>query len=267
MDPWVLEGQEWVNETYAGVDGYEECDTDGIAGWGYFESLVMGLQHELGISPVVANFGPNTLLQVEQQLGTVGGHITNANICDLVRYALFGKAYWGGEYAGIISPTTIDAIVELNEDIGIAPVVPDPEKLVPKAVKALFNSDPFKILDEPTEREEKIQGIQRWLNRHYYEAVNYEICPCDGRYSRNVQQSLMIAVQIEVGISEFEANGIWGPNTRNGLRANTVRFGDTGRLVQLFHAAGVFNEGFYTDQGGPYGLGFRNEFTSATRSS
>ncbi|MFC9678468.1 hypothetical protein [Streptomyces sp. NPDC056948] len=64
----------------------------------------MGLQHELGISPVVANFGAGTLAKV-QALGTIGiGWQKNKNIVKILRHALFCKGYWGGDTA--VAPRT-----------------------------------------------------------------------------------------------------------------------------------------------------------------
>ncbi|MBU5895482.1 hypothetical protein JVW19_26265, partial [Vibrio cholerae O1] len=61
MDTKVLDAQTWVNATYGGVSGYVGCPEDGRTGWSTMNALVMGLQHELGISPVVASFGPTTM--------------------------------------------------------------------------------------------------------------------------------------------------------------------------------------------------------------
>ncbi|GAA3893980.1 hypothetical protein GCM10023084_53520 [Streptomyces lacrimifluminis] len=54
-DEKVLEAQRWVNRKYSGVNGYTRCAEDGRTGWGTMRALTMGLQHELGISPVVAS--------------------------------------------------------------------------------------------------------------------------------------------------------------------------------------------------------------------
>jgi peptidoglycan hydrolase-like protein with peptidoglycan-binding domain len=49
----------------------------------------------------------------------------------------------------------------------------------------------------------------------------------------------MIAIQYELGLSP---NGNFGPGTQSGLRARTLRSGDSGIFVELFSAACVFNE-------------------------
>ncbi|MEJ1202748.1 MULTISPECIES: hypothetical protein [unclassified Streptomyces] len=47
----------------------------------------MGLQHELGISPLVAAFGPTTLSRLTAY-GDIGVGQTNANMVNLVQYAV-----------------------------------------------------------------------------------------------------------------------------------------------------------------------------------
>lgn len=92
-DPKVLEAQQWVNATYRNVPGYVPCPEDGRTGWATMYSLVMGLQHELGISPVVANFGPTTTARF-QALGEIGhGWDRNRNIVRILQHGLFCKGY------------------------------------------------------------------------------------------------------------------------------------------------------------------------------
>src|SRR5690349_9918855 len=96
-DEKVLAAQKWVNSTYGGVSGYVKCPEDGKTGWATMYSLTMGLQRELGISPVVANFGDGTLAKVAA-LGTIGiGWKRIPNIVKIIRHALFCKGYWGGD--------------------------------------------------------------------------------------------------------------------------------------------------------------------------
>src|SRR5262245_46125877 len=91
----VLEGQRWVNETYGAVAGYQPCAEDGLTGWNTMYSLTMGLQHELGISPLAAAFGPTTLDRLTAR-GDIGLSETNVNIINIIRYALWSKGYTGG---------------------------------------------------------------------------------------------------------------------------------------------------------------------------
>ncbi len=234
-DEKVLEAQKWVNATYAGVAGYVSCPEDGHTGWATMNSLIMGLQHELGISPVVANFGPTTLSRF-QALGDIGiGWDANRNIIAILEHGLFCKGYWGvepdsyGWYTGV----TQQAVKSLRSNMGI----PESDGSINATLaRCVLNMDAYVVVAGGTD---KIRDIQRWLNGRYWQKSAYSIGPCDGIYSRDVQKALMIGLQYELGLSP---NGNFGPGTQAGLRNHTVRQGDSGIFVQLFSAACVFNE-------------------------
>src|SRR2546430_122419 len=99
-DDKVLEAQKWVNSAYGGVPGYNRCPEDGRTGWSTMYSLIMGLQHELGISPLAASFGPTT----QSKLAALGdltlGWNANKNIVRILQHGLFCKGYWGGDGEG-----------------------------------------------------------------------------------------------------------------------------------------------------------------------
>ncbi|WJK38137.1 DUF1906 domain-containing protein [Solwaraspora sp. WMMA2056] len=234
-DPKVLEAQQWVNATYGGVPGYVRCPEDGRTGWSTMYSLVMGLQHELGISPVVASFGPTTTSRF-QALGPIGaGWDRNRNIVAILQHGLFCKGYWGVEPAsyGWYTGVTVAAVKSLRSNMGI----PDGDGTVDATIaKCILNMDAYVVVAGGTD---KIRDIQRWLNGRYWQRPAYLIGPCDGIYSRDVQRALLIAIQYELGL---DANGNFGPGTQAGLRANQVRQGDSGIFVELFSAACVFNE-------------------------
>ncbi|MFE0171112.1 glycoside hydrolase domain-containing protein [Streptomyces sp. NPDC059002] len=235
-DEKVLEAQRWVNATYGGVAGYERCPETGRTGWSTMNALIMGLQHELGISPVVAGFGPTTLAKVAA-LGEIGfGWDKNRNIVAILQHGLFCKGYWAvepesyGWYTGV----TRQAVKDLRANMGI----PEGEGTVSaKIFKCILNMDAYVVVAGGTD---KIRGIQQWLNGRYWQKDAYGIGPCDGIYSRDVQKSLMIAIQYVLGIAS--PNGNFGPATQAGLRANNLGPGSTGVFVELFSAACVFNE-------------------------
>src|SRR5690349_21183637 len=90
-DEQVLRAQKWVNSTYRSVAGYVACPEDGHSGWGTVYSLIMGLQHELGISPVVASLGPGTYSKLDA-LGDIGFQWDkNRNIVAILQYGLWCK--------------------------------------------------------------------------------------------------------------------------------------------------------------------------------
>ncbi|MFI9742431.1 glycoside hydrolase domain-containing protein [Streptomyces sp. NPDC052494] len=237
-DDKVLDAQKWVNATYGSVSGYVRCPEDGRTGWATMNALTMGLQHELGISPVVASFGPTTMSKV-QALGDIGfGWNKNSNIVRIIQHGLFCKGYWGANGFGEFGAITTEAVKKLRVNMGL----PDGGTgtaggtVTPKILKCILNMDAYVVVPGGTD---KIREIQQWLNSRYWQRDAYSIGPCDGIYSRDVQKSLVIAIQYELGLSP---NGNYGPGTQTGLRSRPVREGDSGIFVQLFTAACVFNE-------------------------
>ncbi|MDX3853439.1 glycoside hydrolase domain-containing protein [Streptomyces sp. AK02-01A] len=248
-DDKVLEAQRWVNATYGNVAGYARCPEDGRTGWSTMYSLIMGLQHELGISPVVASFGPTTLSKV-QALGEIGfGWEVNRNIVAILEHGLFCKGYWAVEpdSYGWFTGVTREAVKDLRSNMGI----PEGDGTVTARIfKCVLNMDAYVVVAGGTD---KIRDIQRWLNGRYWQRDAYNIGPCEGIYSRDVQKALMIAIQYELGIAE--PNGNFGPATQDGLRSRNLGSGDSGVFVELFSAACVFNEpigDYRTNQRGTY---------------
>nr|WP_308314722.1 hypothetical protein [Streptomyces sp. CNQ085] len=213
-DEKVLEAQRWVNATYGGVSGYVRCPEDGRTGWSTMYLLVMGLQHELGISPVVASFGPTTVARFEA-LGEIGfGWDQNRNIVAILQHGLFCKGYWGVEPSshGWYTGVTREAVKSLRSNMGIS----EGEGTVnAKIARCILNMDAYVVVAGGTE---KIRDIQRWLNGRYWQRDAYNIGPADGLYSRDVQKSLMIGLQYELGVGA--PNGNFGPGTQAGLRSH-----------------------------------------------
>ncbi|WP_053163649.1 glycoside hydrolase domain-containing protein [Streptomyces noursei] len=234
-DEKVLEAQKWVNATYAGVSGYVRCPEDGRTGWSTMGSLTMGLQHELGISPVVSSFGPTTVAKM-QALGEIGfGWEKNRNIVAVLEHALFCKGYWAVEPQsyGWFTGVTREAVKQLRSNMGI----PEGDGTInAKIAKGILNMDAYVVVAGGTD---KIRDIQQQLNGRYWQKDAFNIGPCDGIYSRDVQKALMIALQYELGLTP---TGNYGPGTQAGLKAHTLKEGDVGIFVKLFTAACVFNE-------------------------
>lgn len=238
-DPKVLDAQIWVNQTYGDVAGFESTPENGRTGWPVMRSLILGLQHELGIVDIVPTFGPSTEERV-RALGPINpGWDANENIVRIVQHALFCKGYWGGNIYGMWDSKTTSSLVALRTNMGLPDGItqPDPVLLPAEVFKGLLNMDAYTVLSGGTE---KVRSIQQWLNGGYWDRSAFDIGPCDGIYSRSVQQALMVALQYELGLAA--PNGNFGPGTQAGLRANTLSMGDTGIFVELFSAACVFNE-------------------------
>ncbi|MFD5829340.1 glycoside hydrolase domain-containing protein [Lentzea sp. NPDC060358] len=232
----MLEAQQWVNATYGAVPGYERCEENGRTGWATMYSLTRGLQHELGITELSDSFGPTTMARVAAQGPINQGYTANANIVRIVQHGLFCKGYDAGDTrSGRFHSGTTAAVSSLKTDVGLSG---SDGTVDPKIFKAILNMDAYVLLAGGRQR---VQAIQRWLNGRYLNRSTFFVIPCDGIYSRDVQQALMKAIQYQIGIADDNATGNFGPGTQAGLRANPVGPGSAQSWVELFSAACVFN--------------------------
>ncbi|WP_331741780.1 glycoside hydrolase domain-containing protein [Streptomyces sp. NBC_01006] len=253
-DAKVLAAQQWVNSTYGAVPGYVRCPENGLTGWSTMYALTMGLQHELGIAPVSASFGPTTLARLAAR-ADIAEPEPNANIKKIVGHALFCKGYWGGDGSGVYGPGVGESVMKLKEHAGI-----DASNgwVQPKVFKALLCMDAYVTVSGGTDR---VRTVQRWLNSRYYSRPSFFIGPADGVYSRDVQKSLMKGIQYELGIPDDQATGSFGPGTQAGLKAHTVKPGDSGVFVELFSGACALNSPIVKEKANVE-VGFRSTFDS-----
>ncbi|RJQ78450.1 DUF1906 domain-containing protein [Pseudonocardiaceae bacterium YIM PH 21723] len=239
MDDKVLKAQQWVNGHYGNVQGYQRCPEDGHTGWLVMYSLITALQHELGITTLTTEFGPTTMAKV-QALGTISrGWSANKNIVTILQHALWCKGYSGSDADGDFDGTTEDSVKEIRGHMGISPDGDVPAKVF----KAIMNMDAY-VVPVNSGGTDKVREIQQWLNGKFWTKANFDIGPADGHYSRDVQKSLMKAIQYQLSdtIPENEVNGEFGQRTRAGLQAHTLQWDAQGIWVELFSAACVFNE-------------------------
>lgn len=237
MDAKVLEAQKWVNATYGGVAGYVRAPEDGKTGWPTMYSLTRALQHELGITELSDAFGPATLAALAPH-GDIGSGETNTNIIRIIQCGCYCKGYDPGGITGDWAGFTGAAIEELRGDSGLG----GPGTVPPKVFKALLTMDAYVLLAGGSNA---VRSVQRWLNGRYLNRSQFFVIPCDGHFSRDVQTALLFAIQYELGMSDSQATGAFGPGTQAGLKSQgIVDLGSSdGRqqFVHLFRAAMVFN--------------------------
>lgn len=245
MDEKVLDAQKWVNATYASVSGYKACPETGRNGWSTMNSLIMGLQHELGISPVVASFGPGTMAKL-QAIGDIGfGWSGNSNIVRIIQHGLFCKGYRGADGFGEYGAVTTEAVKAMRVDMGL-PDGATGGQTTPALFKCVLNMDAYVTAAGGTD---EIRAIQRWLNGRYWQKSAFSVGPCDGIYARDVQKALMTGLQYELGLAT--PNGNFGPATQSALRTKNLGLGDSGVLVEMFSAACVLNSPVPAGTGNP----------------
>lgn len=214
-DPYILNVQQWLNNTYTGRTGYTEIPETGKTGWTTIYALLHALQIELGITATANNFGNGTINAfkskypngVQQQSGN---DTTKKNIYGIIQGGLLCKGY----AIGTSSPTcnffngTGNAVKKMKEDAGINSST---STVTLNIMKALMTMDYFYSYDTST-KTKNIQKIQRYLNENYESYIG--LTPCDGIYGRSTNKALIYAIQAEEGMSISVANGNFGPSTK-----------------------------------------------------
>ncbi|MCV7588328.1 DUF1906 domain-containing protein [Micrococcus luteus] len=242
VDQLVLSTQVWVNQTYAGVPGYVACPETGKTGWSTVYSLTRALQHELGITALSDSFGPTTMAKMVA-FGPVSAttYSKNRKIAIIAESGLYCKGYSGGSRDGSFDSRTQAGIQQWKTDMGITSTS---ASISAKEMKALLSMDAYTLLYGG---ESSVREVQQWMNSKFISRSSFDIVPCDGYFSRNVQKSLILAIQYSLGMSDSVANGSFGPATKEGLRTSgNLQIGSTDGgyryLVQLFKAALIFNK-------------------------
>ncbi|MEU7483979.1 glycoside hydrolase domain-containing protein [Streptomyces sp. NPDC042319] len=240
-DEMVRRAQRFVNTTYnnGATLGISKLDENGVTGWPTMYALTRALQYEMGITALSDSFGPTTLSTLGAKYGKLNeSTIPSANFCRIIQSALYCKGYDGGEIDGTYNSRMQDAVVKLNQNMGLSTTYPG-SSLWPKVVKGLFNMDAYVTVDNGSEA---IRAIQQWLNGRYILRKDFYVIPCDGHHSRDVAKSMLFAIQYELGMADGTANGVFGPGTQAGLKSHTVAQGATGTWALLFTAAMILNK-------------------------
>lgn len=238
-DPRVVDAQTWANNKYGGRPGYVPITVDGQTGWQTMYSLTRALQIELGITTPVNDFGPTTLAQLTFQVGnvTAATWTTKPGIFSILQAALWCKGYWGGSF-GTYDANVGSGITTMKAAIGLSTTI----SVEPKVFKSLLTMDAYTVVNSGTAA---VRAVQQWLNGTYLDRRDFFVIPCDGLYSRNVQEGLVYAIQYEIGMADGTANGNFGPGTQQGIRDyGNVSLGSVDgarRMVRLFQAALTFN--------------------------
>lgn len=249
-DEMVRLAQRFINVTYGQVDGVPHVEEDGVTGWATMYALTRALQYELGITALSNNFGPATLAALQDRWPVIADNGVPANVIRIVQSGLYCKGYDGGQISGRYDERTAAGVADMKANMGVASAYPT--GVTPKVFKALLTMDAYVVVGNGSD---EVRAVQQWMNGRYVHRRDFFIIPCDGNFSRDVQKALMLAIQYEIGMSDDVANGVFGPGTQAGLKANTLSEGSSGVWVLLFTAALLFNR--------RPGVSFSSSFTSA----
>lgn len=221
MDIKVFETQAWLNKTYKKYDGYKEIDEDGVTGNGTIGALTIALQIELGItSGNSTNFGPTTIQKFKEKFPNgiqeqkADDKSTN-NIYGIIEGALWCKGYYGNTSLENVAITkhfyfdTAASIIQLKEEAGLV----NPTSTVELDVmQALLSMTQFRIIGDETQEKINIREIQQALNKEYREYIG--LSACDGLYNRQMNTSMIKALQVIEGSTGSNVDGIFGSGTK-----------------------------------------------------
>lgn len=243
-DQLVLETQKWLNATYGDVSGFGSVPEDGFTGWDTVYGLTRALQHELGITDLVDNFGPTTASLFDEIADEiVPGY--SGNIAYIIQGGFWCKGIDPVAFDGEFSSDTESAVSTMKEYAGLSDTS---GTLNSQFMAALLNMSAFTLVADGCE---KIRTMQQQLNHDYLAYTG--ILPCDGIYQRDTNTALLYALQAEEGLDTDTASGTYGPMTQE--LTPTVYEGDTNNFVRILQWGLYVNNQTYTgDFDGTYSL-------------
>lgn len=249
MDEMVKETQVWLNKTYGKVAGFGKVPENGNTGWDTVYGLTRALQHELGITNLVNNFGPSTAAKWDAQFAGKVKTGFKHNVVKIIQGGFWCKGINPEDFTGEFTTATAAAVVELKKDAGIKDTS---AKVNSDIMQALLTMSAFVLVPGG---DAKIRSMQQQLN-HDYQAYT-GILPCDGIYQRDTNTALIYALQAVEGMDTETANGYYGPGTIN--KTPTVSSGATGAIVKIIQY-GLYVNGFYSGA-------FNGQFTQSVADS
>lgn len=261
MDLQVQKSQQYLNTTYDSETGFVALTEDGQTGWPTIFGILRALQIELGIASPSTNFGPATSAAFTSNFGTLTSSNTTTRVTALVQCAFWCKGYYGGPTFGTWTEDIDGGIRMIRAALGLSSEPSIPLKLM----RSLLSMDAYTLLPGGTDF---IRAGEQWLNGQYLERRDFDVLPADGLFTRSVQEGLMLALQYELGMADYDATtgtgatGSLGPKTSSLLQTqgnvapgsiDSVR-----KFVSLFQIALAFNG---------YSVSVTGSFDSATGSA
>ncbi|MDG6770323.1 glycoside hydrolase domain-containing protein, partial [Lactiplantibacillus plantarum] len=224
-----------LNSTYGDVDGFGSVPENGLTGWDTIYGLTRGLQHELGITDLVDNFGPTTAKLFDEIADDiVPGY--SGNITYIIQGGFWCKGIDPAAFDGKFTSDTASAVTTMKEYAGLSDTS---GTLDSQFMAALLNMSAFTLV---ANGYEKIRTMQQQLNHDYLAYTG--ILPCDGVYQRDTNTALIYALQAEEGLDTDTASGTYGPMTQE--LTPTVSTGDDNNFVRILQWGLYVNNQAYT---------------------
>ena len=218
-DDMVYLTQKWLNQEYGDVNGFVLVKETGKTGWDTIYGLTRALQHELGITNLAKNFGPQTQAAYQNNILSRQDGVTN-NMYAILQGALWCKGYSPGynfDYNSITDTVTVDAVFDERVEEAVIEMKTDAGLINPNGVvtlntmKALLSMDAFKLLKSYGGKE-IVREMQQKFNREYEEYIG--LMPCDGVYGRSTNTATIYVLQAVEGMPVGVATGKFKENTQ-----------------------------------------------------
>ncbi|WP_282852540.1 glycoside hydrolase domain-containing protein [Gulosibacter sediminis] len=238
-DPKVDETQQWLNATYGNHAQWNNITENGQIGWPTIYGMIRALQIELGITTLSDNFGDATMARLTTQFPKITPLTSKSNVRRIAQSALWCHGYLGGYDWGTFDTDTNTGIKTFAIGAGLADDATSvPSEITPKMLKGLLTLEAYSLVSGG---DPKIREAQQWINRTYLNRKQ-DLLPCDGIFTRSTQQGLVTVIQYEIGMTDSQANGNFGPGTKSGLQSNgNISSGTTDsstkHWVRLFQCA------------------------------
>jgi len=204
------------------VDGFGSVPENGQTGWDTVYGLTRALQHELGITELVDNFGPTTARLFDEIADDiVPGY--SGNIAYIIQGGFWCKGINPVAFDGKFTTDTESAVTTMKEYAGLSDTS---GTLNSQFMAALLNMSAFTLV---ADGYAKVRTMQQQLNHDYLAYTG--ILPCDGIYQRDTNTALIYALQAEEGLDTDTASGTYGPMTQE--LTPTVYEGDTNNFVRI----------------------------------
>ncbi|MFS1087809.1 glycoside hydrolase domain-containing protein [Enterococcus casseliflavus] len=232
-DPWVLNVQNWLNETYSTVSGWGSVPEDGRTGWPTIYGIIKAVQHELGITSLANNFGVTTQAKWDAKISSLLVLGTKHRIIKLIDAGMICKGMGTGAFSEEYTQSTKNAILQFKYAAGVNEST---DNFSSMWAKALFDMSAFSLVYGGSL---KIQQVQMYLNQNYNRYTG--ILPCDGIYQRETNKALIYALQAEMGMSTSVANGFFGEGTTANCPTLSPSIGSKNNIA-ILQAALIVNE-------------------------
>ena len=217
-DAMVEKTQRYLNAIYGNDSRFKIIPDSqyGKTGWTTIYALIRALQIELGIQNTADSFGPTTIAKFNSRFPNgIVQQSADDESSDRIYAIIQGGCWCKGYSTGASGITehfyggTGGAIQNLKNDAGMLDTT---STVTINVMKALLSMDQFKLVPGGNI---KIRQIQQKLNKKYEDYIG--LCPCDGLYGRQMNKSLIIALQKIEGYSKEDATGNFGAGTKANL--------------------------------------------------